>query len=322
MKHRPFGRTGWQVSDVGYGMWGMGAWSGSEDNESLDSLQRAIDLGCNFFDTAWVYGDGRSEKLLGRILGANSAKKLYVASKVPPKNRAWPAADNSTVDDCYPPDHITEYIEKSLKNLGLETLDLIQLHTWNDNWVEDSQIPATLEKLKTSGKVSAAGISLNRWQPWNGVKAVRAGFVDSIQVVYNIFDQNPEDQLFPACRETNVAVIARVPFDEGSLTGTLTAMSRWPAGDWRNNYFSGENLRNTLHRVDALKPLLRDGLTLPELALRFILTNPDVATTIPGMRKARNVEANLAASNRGPLSADLLGQLRHHRWDRMLSPAR
>src|SRR5262245_49999484 len=155
-------------------MWGMGAWSGSEDNESLGSLQRAIDLGCNFFDTAWVYGDGHSEKLLSQILRANSGKKLYVATKVPPKNKAWPAADSFTVDDCYPPHHITEYVEKSLENLGVEALDLIQLHTWNDNWIEDSSVANRLEKLKTAGKVRAAGISLNRWQPWNGVKAVRA----------------------------------------------------------------------------------------------------------------------------------------------------
>ena len=320
MQFRTFGRTGWQVSDVGYGMWGMGAWSGSDDSESLASLQRAIDLGCNFFDTAWVYGDGRSEKLLGQILRIKSSKKLYVATKVPPKNRAWPAADNSTVDDCYPPAHITEYVEKSLHNLGLETIDLIQLHTWNDNWVEDARIPSALEKLKSSGKVAAVGISLNRWQPWNGVKAVRAGFVDSVQVVYNIFDQNPEDELFPACREKNVAVIARVPFDEGSLTGTLTPSSKWPASDWRNIYFSPENLRTTLLRVDALKPLFHDDLTLPELALRFILSNPAVATVIPGMRKIRNVEANLAASERGPLSAELLAALRPHRWDRKLTP--
>src|SRR5580765_2277063 len=177
MALRKFGRTGWQVSEVGYGMWGMGAWSGSEDNESLGSLQRAIDLGCNFFDTAWAYGNGHSEKLLGQILRANSDKKLYLASKVPPKNKAWPAVDTSTVDDCYPPDHITEYVEKSLKNLGVESLDLMQLHTWNDNWVGDTRIPETLGKLKTVGKVRAAGISLNRWQPSNGVKAVRAGFI-------------------------------------------------------------------------------------------------------------------------------------------------
>jgi aryl-alcohol dehydrogenase-like predicted oxidoreductase len=320
MALRRFGRTGWDVSEVGYGMWGMGAWSGSEDAESLGSLQRAINLGCNFFDTAWVYGDGHSEKLLGKILQANPRKKIHVATKVPPKTMAWPAPADSALDENYPPQHITEFVDKSLQNLGLETMDLIQLHTWNDNWLEDLRIGPALAKLKSSGKVCAVGLSLNRWQPWNGVKAVRAGFVDAVQVVYNIFDQNPEDELFPACRERNVAVIARVPFDEGSLTGTLTLDSKWANGDWRNRYFSGGNLQETLKRVDALTPLLKDGMTLPELALRFILSNPDVSTTIPGMRKTRNVEANIAAGEKGALPANVLAELRKHRWDRKLDP--
>ena len=321
MRHRKFGRTGWEVSEIGYGMWGMGGWTGSEDTESLGSLQRAIELGCNFFDSAWVYGDGHSEKLLGQAVKANSAKKIYVASKVPPKNKTWPAPANSPLEQNYPPQHITEFVDKSLQNLGLDTVDLIQLHTWNDKWLEDSRIAPALEKLKSSGKARAVGLSLNRWQPWNGVQAVRAGIVDSVQVVYNVFDQNPEDELFPACREKNVAVIARVPFDEGSLTGTLTAASHWPVGDWRNGYFSGENLRETLQRVEALKKILPEGMTLAELALRFILSNPDVSTTIPGMRKTRNVDANLAVSEIGPLPANLLAELRKHRWDRKL-PAR
>ena len=320
MRQRKFGRTGWEVSEIGYGMWGMAAWSGSDDSESLGSLPRAIDLGCNFFDTAWVYGNGHSEKLLGRIVKANPSRKLYLASKVPPKNNMWPAPANSTLDENYPPQHITEFVDKSLQNLGLESLDLIQLHSWNDSWLEDSRVGTTLEKLKTSGKVRAVGLSLNRWQPSNGLKAVRAGLAESVQVIYNILDQNPEDELFPACREKNVAVIARVPFDEGSLTGTLTASSRWPGSDWRNKYFSGENLSETLQRVDALKALLPVGMTLPELALRFILSNPDVSTTIPGMRKTRNVEANTAVSEHGPLPAELLAELRKHRWVRKVSP--
>jgi len=318
MKYRRFGRTGWQVSDVGYGMWGMGAWTGSDDAESLASLQRAIDLGCNFFDTAWVYGNGHSEKLLGEVLRKNSGKKLYVASKVPPKNREWPARASATLDESYPPAHIEEYVEKSLQNLGRQSLDLIQLHTWQDSWLNDARLVPALEKLKSSGKVRAVGISLNRWEPFNGVQAVRAGIVDSVQVVYNIFDQNPEDELVPACREKDVAVIARVPFDEGSLTGTLTLDSKWPQGDWRNTYFSAAKLSEILSRVDALKPLLHDSVTLPELALRFILSNTDVATTIPGMRKIRNVEANIAASDKGALPADLITELRKHRWVRQL----
>ena len=318
MNYRRFGRTGWQVSQIGYGMWGMGAWTGSDDAESLASLQRAIDLGCNFFDTAWVYGDGHSEKLLGEVLRKNSGKKLYVATKVPPKNREWHARASATVDESYPPAHIEQYVDKSLQNLGLKSLDLIQLHTWQDKWLVDARLVAALEKLKTSGKVRAVGISLNRWEPFNGVKAVRAGVVDSVQVVYNIFDQNPEDELFPACREKDVAVIARVPFDEGSLTGTLALDSKWPQGDWRNIYFSAAKLPEILQRVDALKPLLRDGITLPELALRFILSNSDVATTIPGMRKIRNVEANIAASDKAALPAEFVAELRKHRWVRQL----
>ncbi len=222
MKMRRFGRTGWQVSEIGYGMWGMAGWTGSEDAESLAALQRSIDLGCNFFDTAWAYGDGHSEELLGKTLRANSSNKLYVATKIPPKNRRWPALKEFSLDDCYPPDYVFEYVDKSLKNLGLESLDLIQYHTWMDCWLDDPRTQSTIEKLRASGKVRAVGISQNRWEPENGIRAVRSGLVDAVQVIYNIFDQNPEDELFPACREKDVAVIARCPFDEGGLTGTLT----------------------------------------------------------------------------------------------------
>lgn len=324
MRYRKFGRTGWNVSEIGYGMWGLAGWTGSDDAESLDALQRAVDLGCNFFDTAWAYGDGRSEQILGRVLRANKGnaavggpdKKLYVATKVPPKNRCWPARPEYFLDDSYPPNYIFEYVDKSLKNIGVDTLDLIQLHTWDDSWLKEERVVRAAEKLKTTGKVRAFGLSLNRWEPANGVLAVRAGFVDAVQVIYNIFDQNPEDELFPACREKNVAVIARVPFDEGTLTGTLTLDSKWPANDWRSTYFVPENLKASVIRADALKPLVPSGMTTPEMALRFILSNPDVSTIIPGMRKRRNVEANLAASDKGPLSAPLHTQLRAHRWDR------
>jgi aryl-alcohol dehydrogenase-like predicted oxidoreductase len=324
MRYRKFGRTGWNVSEIGYGMWGMAGWTGSDDAESLAALQRAVDLGCNFFDTAWAYGSGHSEELLGKILRANQNnsavggpdKKLYVATKIPPKNRRWPARPEYSLDDSYPPDYIFEYVDKSLKNVGVDQLDLIQFHTWEDIWLNDERLPRAIEKLRTSGKVRAVGISLNRWEPANGIRAVRAGLVDAVQVIYNIFDQNPEDELFPACREKNVAVIARVPFDEGSLTGTLTLDSKWPASDWRSTYFVPENLKASVARADALKPLVPAGSTLPEMALRFILNNPDVGTIIPGMRKLRNVEANLAASDKGPLPAPLHAQLRPHRWDR------
>jgi aryl-alcohol dehydrogenase-like predicted oxidoreductase len=316
MKLRRFGRTNWQVSEIGYGMWGMAGWTGSEDAESLAALQRSIDLGCNFFDTAWAYGDGHSEELLGKTLRANPSKKLYVATKIPPKNRRWPALKEFSLDDCYPPDYVFEYVEKSLKNLGTDSLDLIQYHTWMDAWLDDPRTQSTIEKLRASGKVRAIGISQNRWEPENGIRAVRSGLVDAVQVIYNIFDQNPEDELFPACRDKDVAIIARVPFDEGSLTGTLTLDSKWPQGDWRSTYFVPENLKNSVERANALKSLVPAGSSLPEMALRFILNNLDVSTIIPGMRKIRNVEANLSASDKGPLPAPLHAQLRQHRWVR------
>jgi aryl-alcohol dehydrogenase-like predicted oxidoreductase len=316
MNYRRFGRSGWKVSEIGYGMWGMAGWTGSQDTESLDSLQRSIDLGCNFFDTAWAYGDGHSEQLLGKILRANPGKTLYTATKIPPKNRRWPSRREFSLDESYPPDYIEEFFNKSLKNIGVETLDLIQFHTWEDDWLDDVRLPHAIEKLRKSGKVRAVGISINRWEPWNGIRAVRDGVVDAVQVIYNIFDQNPEDELFPACRDKDVAVIARVPFDEGTLTGTLTLDSTWPKGDWRNTYFVAENLKASVAHAEALKPLLRDGLTMPEMALRFILNNKDVSTIIPGMRKRRHVEANIAAGDRGPLDAALRAELRRHRWER------
>jgi aryl-alcohol dehydrogenase-like predicted oxidoreductase len=316
MHNRRFGHTGWTVSEIGYGMWGMGGWSGSDDAESLASLQRSIELGCNFFDTAWAYGAGHSEQLLGQAVRLNPDRRLYIATKIPPKNRIWPSKREHSLDDCYPPDYIEEYVERSLANLELPWIDLIQLHTWEDSWLQDPRWFKKLELLRNQGLIGAVGLSLNRWEPWNGVQAVKSGLIDAVQVIYNIFDQNPEDELFPACQEMNVAVIARCPFDEGSLTGTLTLDSKWPAGDWRNSYFVPENLKSCVERLEALRPLLPPSMSMPEMALRFILNNPAVSTIIPGMRKIRNVEANLSCSDAGPLPASLHQALRLHRWDR------
>ena len=316
MKYRRFGRTNWQVSEIGYGMWGMAGWTGSDDAESLASLQRSIDLGCNFFDTAWAYGDGHSEELLGKAIRANPNKKLYIATKVPPKNREWPSKREFSLDVSYPQEYVFEYVDKSLRNIGVDVLDLIQYHTWEDKWLDDDRTARTIEQLRASGKVRFVGISMNRWEPWNGIRAVKSGLIDAVQVIYNVFDQNPEDELFPACRAHDVGVIARVPFDEGSLTGTLTLQSTWPADDWRSTYFVPENLRTSVERADALKPLVPAGSNMAEVALRFILNNPDVATIIPGMRKIKNVEANVAASDKGPLPATLHSEMRKHRWVR------
>ena len=316
MRKRAFGRTGWQVSEVGYGMWGMGGWSGSDDGESEQALQLAVDLGCNFFDTAWGYGAGHSEMLLGRLVRANPGRSLFTATKIPPKNMQWPSRRGDALQNAFPAAHIREYVEKSLANLGLSSLHLIQFHVWEDDWAEDPQWQRAMDDFKREGLVEAVGVSINRWEPANVIRTLRTGCVDAVQVIYNIFDQNPEDELFPICRELNIGVIARVPFDEGSLTGTLTAGSSWPEGDWRNGYFVPENLAASVDHAERLRPLLPPGVSMPELALRFILCNADVHTVIPGMRKAQHVRANLACSEAAPLLPATLQQLRAQRWDR------
>jgi aryl-alcohol dehydrogenase-like predicted oxidoreductase len=316
MRYRKLGRTGWDVSEIGYGMWGMGGWTGSDDEESLHSLQIAVDSGCNFFDTAWGYGNGKSEGLLGQLVRNNRDRKLFTATKIPPKNFKWPSKREYSLDDCFPPEHIQEFVEKSLHNAGLDSFDLMQFHTWEDQWLEDERAVRKMLDLKAQGLFHAIGISINRWEPWNGVKAVRSGFIDTVQVIYNIFDQNPKDELFPACRKNNTGVIARVPFDEGSLTGTLTRESKWPEGDWRNTYFVPENLNSSVEHADALKPLVPEGMTMSEMALRFILGEPAVSTIIPGMRKSKHTKMNLSTSDAGLLDDDLMEKLEQHRWDR------
>jgi len=329
MRYRQFGRLDWQVSEIGYGMWGMGSWSDSDDHQSLESLQAAVELGCNFFDTAHAYGEGHSEKLLGQTVRANRDQRLYTATKIPPKNRKWPAPADSDLKENYPLDHVEEFVHRSLEQAQLESFDLMQFHTWDDNWLRDDRWLYKLDDLRSQQLIKAIGISLNRWEPWNGVRAVQTGQIDSVQVIYNVFDQNPEDDLFPACEETGTAVIARVPFDEGTLTGTLTKDSRWPEGDWRNSYFVPDNLNASVDRADALKKLLREWnrehqgepeITMPELALRFILSNPTVSTIIPGMRKLSHVKANVEASEAGPLPQELLENLKAHRWVRKPTP--
>ena len=316
MQTRRFGRTNWQVSEIGYGMWGMAGWKDSNDDESRASLQRAVDLGCNFFDTAWGYGAGKSEGLLGDLIRNNSDKKLYTATKIPPKNFTWPSRRGFSLDECFPPDHIEEYVHSSLKNAGLSSFDLIQFHVWEDDWMSDDRWVKKMTDLKAQGLFRAVGISINRWEPWNGVRTVKSGVIDAVQVIYNIFDQNPEDELFPACDEHDVAVIARVPFDEGTLSGAVTRESTWPEGDWRNTYFVPENLNACVTRAEEVFRLIPAGMNKAEFALRFILHNPAVNTIIPGMRRMRHVEDNCTVSDGRMLPDEILTALKSHRWDR------
>ncbi|OLE84030.1 MAG: aldo/keto reductase [Acidobacteria bacterium 13_1_20CM_2_65_9] len=321
MRYRTFGRTGWQVSEIGYGMWGMGGWTGSDDDESLRALDRAIALGCTFFDTAWAYGEGKSEKLLGETRRHHPDSEMFIATKIPPKNLRWPGKAEYPVSETYPANHIREYTEKSLANLGVDAIDLQQFHVWSDAWAGDKNWQREVDALKREKLVRAFGVSVNRREATNVLRALDTELIDSVQVVYNVFDQAPEDELFPYCEQHNIAIIARVPFDEGSLTGTLTPDSKWPEGDFRNIYFNRDTLPPTLERVDRLKPLVPDGMDMPELALRFILEHQAVSTTIPGMRKPRHVERNLAAGDGVRLPPRLHDALKRHRWDRPVNPS-
>jgi aryl-alcohol dehydrogenase-like predicted oxidoreductase len=317
MNYRKLGRTGFNVSDIAHGLWGMSGWSGSEDQESLQAMQLAIDQGCNFFDTAWAYGEGKSDGLLGEILSRNKGKRLFAASKVPPMNGRWPALPEYKYREVFPAAHVISYAEKIREKLGTESIDILQFHVWDDSWAGEPEFRETVEKLKSERLIRFFGLSINRWQPENGIAALRTGLVDTVQVIYNIFDQSPEDKLFPVCRELNVAVIARVPLDEGSLGGKMTPATKFPANDWRAKYFGPANLAKTLARVDELKKIVPAGMTLAEMSLRFILSNPDVGTTIIGMRKHAHVKENIAVSDAGPLDKALLQELNAHRWDRV-----
>jgi aryl-alcohol dehydrogenase-like predicted oxidoreductase len=317
MKYRKLGRTGFEVSDIAHGLWGMSGWSGSDDAESLEAMQTAIGEGCNFFDTAWAYGDGHSDGLLGEAIERNKAKRLYAASKIPPKDGKWPPAPDAKYHDVFPADYVFEYAGKIREKLRTPSIDLLQLHVWEDRWSHEAEFQDTAAKLKSDGIIRSFGLSLNRWQPENGIEAIHTGLVDVVQVIYNIFDQAPEDTLFPICKHLNIGVIARVPLDEGSLGGKMTLDTKFPPHDWRAKYFGPANLPKTILRVEELKQIVPPGMTLPEMSLRFILSNPVVSTTIIGMRKLKHVRDNVKASDAQPLSAELLKTLKAHRWNRM-----
>jgi aryl-alcohol dehydrogenase-like predicted oxidoreductase len=320
MNYRQLGRTGFKVSDIAHGLWGMGGWKDSDDEQSFQALQAAVDLGCNFFDSAWAYGEGHSDGLLGQLIKRNPSKRLYTASKVPPKNRKWPASVNDPYIEVFPYEHVLEHADMIREKLGTKSIDLLQFHVWDDQWADEPEFRKTVERLKADGMIGGFGLSLNRWEPANGIKAIKTGLVDAVQVIYNVFDQSPEDELFPLCREKNVGVIARVPLDEGSLGGKLTSDTKFPEGDWRARYFNPKNLAETLPRVDKLKSLLPKGMSLPQLALRYILSEPTVSTTIIGMRKPEHVRQNIETSDAGALDAALLAELKMHRWDRKPAP--
>ena len=318
MRYRILGRTGFEVSEVGFGGWGIGGkqWLGSGDEESLVSLRRAIELGLNFIDTALAYGDGHSEELVGRVV-RETPHELYVATKVPPKNLLWPARAGIAIDQVFPYDYIVHATETSLKNLALDTIDLQQLHVWNPEWIAREEWRRAFEDLKKSGKVRAVGISINDYQPDSALEIIQTGLIDTVQVIYNIFDQTPQRNLFPLCRERNIGVLARVPLDEGALTGAITEDAQFVEGEFRSFYFRGDRKREVAERVTALRKDL-EGVpgTLAEIALQFCLSQDAVSTVIPGMRHVRNAESSCSISDRGPLAEEVLKVLERHVWDK------
>lgn len=305
-----------EVSEIGYGAWGIGGkqWKGGTDEESVRALRRAFEFGLNFIDTALAYGDGHSEKLVGRVV-KDAPHRVFVATKVPPKNRIWPAAPGSPIEDVFPYDYIVSCTEESLRNLGVDTIDLQQLHVWDPGWIHRDEWKRAFEDLRKAGKVRFVGISINDHQPDSALEVVASGLIDTVQVIYNIFDQSPEQNLFPAVLRHNVGVLARVPLDEGSLTGTITETTTFEGDEFRAFYFRGDRRRQVVERVNALKKDL-EGVpgTLPEIALRFCLSHPAVSTVIPGMRRVRTVESSCGVSDAGPLDPITLETLKRHAW--------
>ena len=318
MNYRELGKTGLKVSEIGYGAWGIGKsmWIGASDDESLKALNRSIDLGLNFIDTALGYGDGHSEKLVGQVVRERS-ETIYVATKIPPKNEVWPAQPGTPVAKAFPSEQVMACTEKSLKNLGLEAIDVQQFHVWSDEWVDQGDWLEAILKLKHQGKIRHFGVSINDYQPENAIKLIETGAVDTVQVIHNIFEQSPEDKLFPACETHNVGVIVRVALDEGGLTGKITPYSKFEEGDFREKYFRGERKQEVYERVQKIAFDLNITLEqTAETALRYVLSHPAVSTVIPGMRSIQNVERNCQIGDGRGLPAELVKKLGTHRWAR------
>ncbi|HEY5707581.1 MAG TPA: aldo/keto reductase [Terrimicrobiaceae bacterium] len=318
MNYRTLGKTGLKVSEIGYGAWGIGktGWIGASDDESLKALHRSVDLGLNFIDTALAYGNGHSERLVGH-LKKERRETIYVATKIPPKNGEWPAQSGVPASQTFPAEHVIACTEESLKNLGVEAIDVQQFHVWSDEWVSQGDWLAAIQKLKQQGKVKSFGVSINDFQPGNAIKLIETGVVDTVQVIYNIFEQSPEDQLFPACERHQVGVIVRVALDEGGLTGKITPDTTFEESDFRSEYFRGDRKQQVYERVQKIASDLNITLDqMAETALRYVLSHAAVSTVIPGMRSVRNVERNCKVGDGRGLPKEQVEKLKAHRWIR------
>jgi aryl-alcohol dehydrogenase-like predicted oxidoreductase len=318
MVKKKFGKSDEEITLLGFGCWGIGKsdWVGAQDEESKKTLLKAIEKGINFFDTAFDYGKGHSENLLGEA-ERESGKKIFIATKIPSKKREWPASDSSTLKESFPRDYIIKTTEESLKNLKRDFIDLQQFHVWSDKWAKNDEWKEAVHKLKKDGKIRFFGISVNDHQPENGIEAGKTGLVDSFQVIFNIFEQKPAVRLFHFCQENKVSIIARVPFDEGSLTGNINPQTNFPIGDFRNDYFRGKRKLDVSLRVFKIWEDIKEEIgSMSEAALRFIISFDAVTTVIPGMRKEKNLMSNIASIEKGPLSPETLDKLKVHRWEK------
>ncbi len=329
MQYRTLGKTGLKVSEVGYGTWQLAndpnMWVGADLQESLKCLHQFVDAGGNFIDTAWIYGYSSenpqshpSEELIGKFLKESGKRdSLVIATKVPPKNMEWPALDGVPISDVFPTDHIEKCVDDSLRSLGVDVIDLVQFHVWQDDFVKEDGWKETIQKIMKSGKVKHWGISVNDYQPTNCLKTLDTGLISTIQFIFNLFHQEPTKELLPYAKAHNIGLIARVPLDEGGLSGKLTVDSTFAEGDFRQTFFSKDRLVQLVEHTDALKKLLgTEALTLPELDLRYILSFDALSSVIPGMRKSEHVAANTAVSDGRKLSAQLLEELKKHAWER------
>jgi aryl-alcohol dehydrogenase-like predicted oxidoreductase len=318
MHYRKLGTTEAEVSEIGFGAWGIGGkqWQGGKDDESLRALKRSFELGVNFVDTALAYGDGHSERLVGKAV-KESYQKIFLATKIPPKNRVWPASPSTPISEVFPYDYILQCTDESLANLQTEQIYLQQFHVWTDAWAETEEWQRAIEALRRSGKVRYFGISISEHDPDSALQAIKTGALTAVQVIYNIFDQSAEKNLFPLCQQMKVGVLARVPLDEGGLTGKITENTKFEPGEFRESYFRDDRKRQVREHVEALQRDLKDVPgTLPQIALRFCLSNKAVTTVIPGMRRVETVEDNCRAAAAGMLDAKTLAILKRHSWDR------
>jgi aryl-alcohol dehydrogenase-like predicted oxidoreductase len=316
MKYRTLGRTGLKISEIGFGAWAIGeAWWGKQpENESIDALHKALDVGVNFIDTAAGYGDGKSERIIGQVL-KDRREDVIVATKTPPADGPWPPSPYCDADDRYSEKYIRQNIEERLRNLNTDCIDVLQLHTWTRAWNKNPKPLDILKKLQAEGKIKYIGLSTPEHDQNCVIDLMRRGYLDTVQVIYNIFEQEPAAELLPTALEHNVGIIVRVAFDEGILTGKYTKETKFPKDDFRARYFAGDRLERAVDRVEAIKKEIAEtDLSMPQLALKYTLMHPAVSTVIPGIRNVYQAEANTAISDMGDLEKDLMIRLRQHAW--------